>query len=92
MLTKLGWVLLGGKVDRGQTNVTLNHIKTDGLQKLVQKFWEIESYATLPKSSIKLLPKKDAHAIKYCELPHRKSKIDIELHCYEKSSYQKINA
>ena len=64
MLTKLGWVLLGGKADKGKTNVTLNHVKTDGLQKLVQKFWEIESYATLPKNDIKLLPKKDAHAMK----------------------------
>ena len=42
MLTKLGWVLLGGKADKGKTNITLNHVKTDGLQKLVQKFWEIE--------------------------------------------------
>ena len=64
MLTKLGWVLLGGKADKGKTNVTLNHVKTDGLQKLVQKFWEIESHATLPKKDIKLLPKKDAHAMK----------------------------
>ena len=39
-------------------------VKTDGLQKLVQKFREIESYATLPKNDIKLLPKKDAHAMK----------------------------
>ena len=64
MLTKLGWVLLGGKADKGKTNVTLNHVKTHGLQKLVQKFWKIESYATLPKNDIKLLPKKDAHAMK----------------------------
>ena len=42
MLTKLGWVLLGGKADKGKANVTLNHVKTDGLQKLVQKFWEIK--------------------------------------------------
>ena len=46
MLTKLGWVLLSGKADKGKTNVTLNHVKTHGLQKLVQKFWKIESYAT----------------------------------------------
>ena len=64
MLTKLGWVLLGGKADKGQTKVTLNHVKTDGLQKLVQKFWEIESYETLPKNDIKLLPKKNSHAMK----------------------------
>ena len=38
MLTKLEWVLLDGEAEKGQTNVTLNHVKTDGLQKLVQKF------------------------------------------------------
>ena len=27
MLTKLGWVLLGGKADKGKTNVTLNMLK-----------------------------------------------------------------
>ena len=31
MLTNLGWALLGGKADKGKTNVTLNHVKTDGL-------------------------------------------------------------
>ena len=35
MLTKSGWVLLVGKADKGKTNVTLNHVKTDGLQKLI---------------------------------------------------------
>ena len=62
MLTKLGWVLLGGKAGKSKTNVKLNHVKTDGLPKLAQKFWEIESYATFPKNDIKCLPKKDAHA------------------------------
>ena len=64
MLTKLEWVLLDGEAEKGQTNVTLNHVKTDGLQKLVQKFWEIESYPTLPQNDVKLLPKKDMDAIK----------------------------
>ena len=64
MLTKLGWVLLSGKADKGQTSVTLNDVKTDCLQKLVQKFWEIESYTTLPKNDITLFPKKDAYAMK----------------------------
>ena len=64
MLTEVGWVLLGGKTDKEQTNGTLNHVKTNSLQKLVQKFWEIESYATFPKKDVKLLPKKDAHAMK----------------------------
>ena len=64
MLTEVGWVLLGGKTDKEQTNGTLNHVKTNSLQKLVQKFWEIESYATFPKNDVKLLPKKDAHAMK----------------------------
>ena len=64
MLTKLGWDLLCEKADKGQTNVTLNHVKTDNLQKLFQTCWKIEGSATLPKANIQLLPKKDADAMK----------------------------
>ena len=38
MLTNLGWVSLDGKADKRQTNFLLNHVKTEWLQKLVQKF------------------------------------------------------
>ena len=29
MLTNLGWVSLGGKADKRQTNFPLNHVKTE---------------------------------------------------------------
>ena len=62
MLTKLGWVLLGGNGDKSK--VSLNHIRSDkNLKHLIERFWNIESYRTVNKGDPKLLPKSDSHAL-----------------------------
>ena len=62
-LTKLGQVLLGGKIKKDRFNASLTHIVTSNVDELVQKFWKVESYGTLPKKDPILLPKNDAHAL-----------------------------
>ena len=63
--TKLGWVIFWGKqiqkdilstVISNKTSVTLR-----GLNENVEKFWEVESYNTLPIDKTKLLPKDEQH-------------------------------
>ena len=56
-LAKLGWVLLGGKTRKGRINASLNHIVTSNVDELVQKFWKVESFGTLPKKDQNLLSK-----------------------------------
>ena len=62
-LTKLQWVLLGGKTKKDRVNASVNHIVTSNVEELVQKFWKEESYGTLSKKDPTLLPKNDAHAL-----------------------------
>ena len=48
MLTKLGWVLLGG--NNNKTEECLNNILSDGdVEYLVERFWDIECYETVNK-------------------------------------------
>ena len=61
MLTKLGWVLLGGN---NKTEISLNHITSDrNLENLVERFWDIECYGTVNKGDPKVLPKSDKRAV-----------------------------
>ena len=73
-LTKLGWVLLGDKTKKDRANASLNHIVTSNVDELVQKFWKVESYGTLPKKDPTLLPKNDAHALQILEPTTTKEK------------------
>ena len=62
MLTKLGWVLLGG--NNNKTEISLNHITSDrNLENLVERFWDIEGYGTVSKRDPKVLPKSDKCAV-----------------------------
>ena len=48
MLTKLGWVLLGG--NNNKTEECLENISSDGdVEYLVERFWDIECYETVNK-------------------------------------------
>ena len=43
MLTKMGWVLLGG--NNNKQEISLNHITSDcNLENLVERFWDTECY------------------------------------------------
>ena len=58
MLTKLGWVLLGG--NNNKTEISLNYITSDcNLENLVERSWDIEGYGTVNKRDPKVLPKSD---------------------------------
>ena len=37
-LTKLGWVMLGGKIKKDRFNVSLNHTVTSNVEEIVEKF------------------------------------------------------
>ena len=50
--TKLGWVLLGGKKNKKKINSNFINASFD-----LEKFWEIDSYGTLPKHDVKLMTK-----------------------------------
>ena len=74
MLTKLGWVLLGG--NNNKTEISLNHITSDfNLENLVERFWDIECYGTVNKKDPEVFPKGDKRAVdifaktikKHCE-------------------------
>ena len=67
LLTKLGWVLLGGRTKKDRVNASLNHIVTSNVDELVQRCWKVESYGTLPKKDPTLLPKNDAHVLQIFE-------------------------
>ena len=62
MLTKLGWVLLGG--NNNKTEISLNHITSDCiLENLVERFWNIECYETVNKMDPKVLLKGDKRSV-----------------------------
>ena len=62
MLSKLGWVLLGG--NNNKTEISLNHTTSDrNLENLVERFWNIECYGTVNKRDPKVLPKSDTRAV-----------------------------
>ena len=62
ILTKLGWVLLGG--NSSKIKMSLNHITSDhNLENLVERFWDIECNGTVNKRDSKVLPKGDKHAV-----------------------------
>ena len=62
MLTKLGWVLLGG--NNNKTEISVNHITSDrNLENSVARFWDIECYGTANKRDPKVLPKSDKRAV-----------------------------
>ena len=74
MLTKLGWLLLGG--NNNKTEISLNHITPDfNLENLVERFWDIECYGTVNKKDPEVFPKDDKRAVdilaktikKHCE-------------------------
>ena len=59
--TLLGWALFGGKSNSQKTSS--NFVSTRTLNTMVERFWEIESYGTLPKLAPSLLTRKEKKAV-----------------------------
>ena len=75
MLTKLGWVLLGG--NNNKTEECLNNILSDGdVEYLVERFWDIECYETVNKKDPEKKNKKKNVLLTYLrKLQRRKRQI-----------------
>ena len=64
--TKLGWMLMGGKrqlVNRSQCN----YLSEDNISQNLEKFWQIDTYGTLPKFNPDILPPEQKRALHILE-------------------------
>ena len=78
MLTKLGWLLLGG--NNNKTEMSLNHITSDcNLENLVERFWDIECCGTVNKKDPEVLQKATNVLLTYLQKLQRKKIIDTQL-------------
>ena len=64
--TKLGWMLIGGKpqlVNRSQCN----YLSKDNISQNLEKFWQIDTYGTFPKSNPDIFPPEQKGALHILE-------------------------
>ena len=74
MLTKLGWVLLGG--NNNKTEECLNNILSDGdVEYLVERFWDTECYETVNKKDPEKKTKQNVLLTYLRKLQRRKRQI-----------------
>ena len=53
--TKLGWMLMGGKRQLGNRS-QCNYLSEDNISESLERFWQIDTYGTLPKFNPDILP------------------------------------
>lgn len=63
--TKLGWMLMGGK--RKENNINCNHLSKNSISENLERFWEIDTYGTLPKLNKNILPPDQKRALEILE-------------------------
>ena len=68
VLTKLGWVIMGGK-STAHKKVSSNSIISshNTLENTVQRFWEVDSFGTVAKNDPPLLPLNEGRALDILE-------------------------
>ena len=59
--TTLGWVLLGG--NKKSENCMLNKVTLESAADIIQKFWDIESYGTVPKDDVSVMTIEDKRSL-----------------------------
>ena len=85
MLTKLGWVLLGG--NNNKTEECLENISSDGdVEYLVERFWDIECYETVNKKDPEKKTKKKRTVDIFAKTT-KKKKTDTLLATYGKKTW-----
>ena len=59
--TALGWVLFGG--NKKTENCMLNKVTLESATDIIQRFWDIESYGTVPKDDVSAMTVEDKRSI-----------------------------
>ena len=59
--TALGWVLFGG--NKKTENCMLNKVTLESATDIIQKFWDIESYGTVPKDDVSAMTVEDKRSV-----------------------------
>ena len=59
--TALGWVLFGG--NKKTENCILNKVTLESATDIIQKFWDIESYDTVPKDDVSAMTVEDKRSV-----------------------------
>ena len=64
--TKLGWILMGRKRQLGNRS-QCNYLSEDNISESLEKFWQIDTYGTLPKFNPDILPPEQKRALHILE-------------------------
>jgi len=72
--TSLGWVVMGGKSSSRYTNTNFlaSTFDKENLSHCLKKFWEIDSYNTIPKSDTTLLSEAEQRSIQILQSTTKK--------------------
>ena len=60
--TKLGWILMGGKRQLGNRS-QCNYLSEDNISESLERFWQIDTYGTLPEFNPDILPPEQKRAL-----------------------------